>query len=207
MISRVIPFPPRSGFRARSPRTGFRPARPCPWNEPQASALRRRRARPRNTLPPRDRRGGAQRDLAADGALEVRALPERRLRAGRGDVDRVVVQIVAEHIGDALAERVVDALGMVDEDGEALGAGELDRQDLDSGQAALDARGDLAVEAPFLVVDDPATSTPLKKNGRGAPISNCPKCGATRIARGLQNGGTGPAPRTGLAVSPGRGVS
>ena len=62
-------------------------------------------------------------------------------------------QIAAQRIRDALAEGMVDALGMVYEDGEALRAGELDRQDLDSGQAALDPRGDLAVEAPLLVVD------------------------------------------------------
>ena len=47
---------------------------------------------------------------------------------------------------------VVDSLGMVDEDRHPLGAGELESEDLDSGQAALDARGDLAEEAPLLVI-------------------------------------------------------
>ena len=83
--------------------------------------------------------------------------------------------------GDALAELVVHALRMVDEDSHPLGAGELEREDLDSGQAALDSRGDLAVKAPLLVVQ--IRHCPLKKNGRGAPISNCLKCGGSRIAR------------------------
>jgi hypothetical protein len=60
---------------------------------------------------------------------------------------------------------------MVDEDGETLRPGELEGEDLDSGQAALNPRSDLAVEAPLLVVEIPQL-TPLKKNGRGAPISN-----------------------------------
>jgi hypothetical protein len=42
---------------------------------------------------------------------------------------------------------------MVDEDRHPLGAGELEREDFDSGQAALDARGDLAVQSPFLLVE------------------------------------------------------
>ena len=130
---------------------------------------------PRKLLPPGDRRGGAQGDLAADRALEVRAPPKRRLGAGRGDVDRVLVEVAAQRVRHALAERVVDALRMVDEDGEALRAGELDGQHLDSGQAALDPRGDLAVEAPLLVVDVRQSDSPQKKRARRAhfkPLRN-----------------------------------
>ena len=72
---------------------------------------------------------------------------------GRRDVDRVILQVVAEGLGDALTELVVDPLRMVDEDRHPLGAGELEREDLDSGQAPLDARGDLAVQSPFLLVE------------------------------------------------------
>ena len=78
----------------------------------------------------------------------------------------------------------------------------IEREDLYSGQAALHARGDLAVERAFLVVEI-RQLRPLKENGRDAPISNCLKCGAARIARGLQIGGTGLAPSSGLAAPPG----
>src|SRR5213593_4458350 len=78
---------------------------------------------------------------------------KRGLGARRRDVDRVLVQVVAKDFGDALTKLVVDALRMVDEDRHPRGAGELEREDLDSGQAALDARGDLAVQSPFLVVE------------------------------------------------------
>ena len=169
----------------RLPRTiesyGISTGSPLPRRRREARARRRRRAG-RGT---RFRSRGAHGDRAADGALEVRATPERGLGAGRRDVDRVLAQVVAEDVGDALAERVVDALRMVDEDRHPLRAGELERQDLDSGQAALDARGDLAVQRPFLVVEIRQFAL-LKKNGRGAPISNCLKCGETRIARRAQ---------------------
>src|SRR5439155_25688605 len=119
---------------------------------------------------------GADRDLASDYSLEVRLASQRRLRAGRRDVDRIAVEVVAQDVCHALAEGMIDALRVVDEDREAFRPGELEREDLDSGQAALYARGDLAVEAPLLVVEI-RQLTPLKKNGRSAPISNSPKCG------------------------------
>jgi hypothetical protein len=81
---------------------------------------------------------------------------------------------------------------MVDEDRHSLGAGELEREDLDSRQAALDARGHLAVQAPLLVIEI-RQLRPLKKNGRGAPISNCVKCGESRIARRYFSGVRAPA--------------
>ena len=112
--------------------------------------------------------GCADGDCPADGALEVRAAPERRLGAGRRDVDRVLAQVVAEDFRDALAESVVDSLRMVDEDRHPLGAGELEREDLDSGQAALDARGDLAVEAPLLVIEIRQLCSSQKKRARRA---------------------------------------
>ena len=59
----------------------------------------------------------------------------------------------AQDLGDALTELVVDALRIVDEDRHPLGAGELEREDLDSGQGALDTRGDLAVQRAFLLVE------------------------------------------------------
>src|SRR5688500_1825289 len=101
----------------------------------------------------------------------MRTAPQRWLGARRRDVDRILVQVVAEHIRDALAEPVVNALRMIDEHRHARWTGKLEREDLDSGHAALHARGDLAVEAPLLVIEIRQLA-PLKKNGRGAPISN-----------------------------------
>ena len=66
------------------------------------------------------------------------------LRSGRsipGDETSTVYsrEVVAQRVGDALAERVVDAVGMVDEDGEAVRALQLDREHLDAVEAAFDA--------------------------------------------------------------------
>jgi hypothetical protein len=69
----------------------------------------------------------------------------------------------------SIAELVVDTLRMVDEDRHPLGAGELEREDLDSGQAALDARGDLAVQSPFLLVEI-RQSALSKKTGAARPF-------------------------------------
>ena len=67
----------------------------------------------------------------------MRAPAERALDTGGRDVDGVLVQVVPKDVGDALAEPVVDPLRMVDEDGEVVGACELDGQHLDAGQAGL----------------------------------------------------------------------
>ena len=56
---------------------------------------------------------------------------------GRRDLDRVVVEVRPQHVGDALAERVIDALGVVDVDAEALLAGDLDGEHLAPGSDAL----------------------------------------------------------------------
>src|SRR5204862_799976 len=97
--------------------------------------------------------GRAESDRPPDDAREVWAAPERPLGARRRDVDRVLVEVIAQDFGDALTELVVDALRMVDEDRHPFGAGELEREDLDSGHAALDARGDLAIQRALLFVE------------------------------------------------------
>ena len=91
-------------------------------------------------------------DLAADRVAEVLGRAERALDARRGDVDRVLAQVLAQHVGDARAERVVDALGVVDEDGEPLGADELDGEHLDARQGRLDLPSDLLRQCPLLLV-------------------------------------------------------
>src|SRR3712207_9450463 len=61
-------------------------------------------------LAPFDLAGRADGDAAADDVLEVRALAQRPLQTGGRDVDRVPVEVAAQHVRDALAERMVDPL-------------------------------------------------------------------------------------------------
>src|SRR5262249_15703138 len=90
--------------------------------------------------------------LTADGALEVLARAQGPLRARRGDLDRVAVEVGAEHRRDPLAERVVDTAGLVDVDAEALLARQLEPQDLAPRHRARDRAGTLAVQPSLLVV-------------------------------------------------------
>src|SRR5581483_1823961 len=70
--------------------------------------------------------------VPADDALEVRARAERPVETGGRHLDRVVVEVRSQDVGDALAQRVVDSLRMVDVDAEPLLAGELQREHLDT---------------------------------------------------------------------------
>src|SRR5688572_14409012 len=118
----------------------------------------------------------AERHLAPDRVAEVLRRADRALDPGRGDVDRILAQVLAQHVGDARAERVVDALGVIDEDGEAFGVRELDGEHLDAGQCRLDFPSDLLRQCPLLLVRC-AHGYSLQlllfnKNGRSAPISS-----------------------------------
>src|SRR5581483_7934685 len=62
----------------------------------------------------------AELDAAPDGAGEMLGLAQRPLDPGGGDVDAVLAQVVAQDVGDARAQFVVDALGVVDVHGEAI---------------------------------------------------------------------------------------
>src|SRR5436190_3668617 len=99
-----------------------------------------------------ERLGRAQRDRAADDAREVLRLAQRTGGAGRGDVDRVLAQVLAQQVGDAGAQRVVDALGMIDVDAEARRRHQLERDHLDARQVVLDPRRDLALQLPLSLV-------------------------------------------------------
>src|SRR4051812_27981648 len=90
-----------------------------------------------------ERLAESERDLAADCAPEVLRLADGALDPGRRDLDRVAVEVAAQHVRDALAERVVDALRVVDVHGHALRTAHLERQHLDSGHAGLDRLADL----------------------------------------------------------------
>ena len=103
-------------------------------------------------LAARAARLGLDTHASADGALEVLARAQRPLEARRGDLDAVGVEVGPQHVGDALAERMVDALRVVDVDAEALLAGQLEREHLDAGQGALDQPSDVALQRLLLLV-------------------------------------------------------
>src|SRR5512133_3023926 len=86
---------------------------------------------------------GAERNAVADRVAEMLGGPQRSLETGRRHFDAVVAEVVTQHVRHALAERVVDALRMVDEDGEPLRAGQLDREHLRARKRALDLPRDL----------------------------------------------------------------
>src|SRR5438552_13422474 len=95
---------------------------------------------------------GAERDLPADDVSEVRRLAQRPSEPRRGDIDRVAVEIAAEEPGHTLAERMVDPLRVVDEDGEAVPAGELDCEHLHAWKISLDRLPDLSRQRLLLLM-------------------------------------------------------
>ena len=83
---------------------------------------------------------------------------ERSFESRRGDLDAVAVEVGSQQARHALTERMVDALGVVDEDAKALLAGQLEREHVDAGQRALDQARDLALErlSPFRAACSPS---------------------------------------------------
>ncbi len=71
-------------------------------------------------------------DAAADRVGEVLVRAQRALEPGRGDLDRVLAEVVRGRTltGDALTELVVDPVRVVDEDAEARRRDELDGEDV-----------------------------------------------------------------------------
>src|SRR5204862_6813041 len=88
----------------------------------------------------------------ADGTCEVVAGAERPVRSRRRDLDAVVDEVAPQDVRDAFAEGGVDALSVVDEDAEALLAGQLEREHVHAGQRARDQARDLALERSLLFV-------------------------------------------------------
>ena len=109
-------------------------------------------------------------------------LAQRPLRPGRRDVDRVVGAIGVEDARHALAERVVDAVGMVDVDAEPARREELDREHLDAGHARLDRGCDLVLQRPFSWRRSSSSRSSQQKWARRAHFVKPVKCGAARIA-------------------------
>src|ERR1051326_347026 len=81
---------------------------------------------------------------------------------------------------------MVDTLHVVDVDREPLGSGELHGKDLDTRDGALDLRGDLPRQLPFLVVIRCHPCSCHKKWARRPISQNCSKCGEGRIARQIR---------------------
>ena len=71
----------------------------------------------------------AHRDALADGVGEVLGLAERTVRPRRGDLDRVLRPVGVECVRHTLAERVVDAVLVVDVDTDPARRRQLDRED------------------------------------------------------------------------------
>jgi hypothetical protein len=115
-------------------------------------------------------RGRLQPDAAPDRPREVLGLAQGTLEARRGDVDRVVAPVLVELVRDALAERVVDAAGVVDVDAEAVRTEQLDGEHLRARHAFLDLLGELLRQLPLLRVG--VQKPPLQQKwAPHAPIS------------------------------------
>jgi hypothetical protein len=67
----------------------------------------------------------------AEEAAEVLRLRQRALGPWREDLQRPVLEQVAKHAGDPLAEGDVDPVGTVDHQPQALGGGPLEGEQLD----------------------------------------------------------------------------
>src|SRR5487761_274051 len=93
----------------------------------------------------------AELHAAPDRAGEMLRCTQRPLDPWRGDVDGVLTLVVAQAVGDARAQRVVDAGSVVDEHCESVRSLQLDREHLDAVEAALDAFADLALQLLFLL--------------------------------------------------------
>src|SRR5207248_5682997 len=93
-------------------------------------------------------RGGLQPHTAPDSAGEMLSLAQRPFEPGRGHVDRVFAPVVVDLARDAFAERVVDALGVVDIDAEAIRSEQLDGEHLGARHVLLDSAGQLLLELP-----------------------------------------------------------
>jgi hypothetical protein len=113
----------------------------------------------------------AERDAVADRVPEVLRRAQRTLDPWGGDLDAVLVDVVAQYVGDAHAESMVHALGVVDEDREPVGAGQLDCEHLRARQRLLDLPRDLTRQCSLLVVG----GGHLTKNGPLGPISKLPE--------------------------------
>ncbi len=77
----------------------------------------------------------SQGHLPTDDVAEMRGRSQRPLQPRGRDVHGVAVEVAAEQVRDALAERVIDAGGMVDVDREPRRARELDGEHLDARKA------------------------------------------------------------------------
>src|SRR5207247_5457548 len=107
------------------------------------------------------RLAGPNPDPAADKALEVLGLGQRAIDARRADLERVLLEQVAQGGGHTLAELEVDAARAVEVEAQRLGGRALQHHELDLrvdlGKPALDCR------LQFLQLVSLSTRDPAKK--------------------------------------------
>src|SRR5215831_8974461 len=109
-------------------------------------------------------------------------LAQGPLEPWRGHVDRVLVQVRAQEVGDPRAERVVHPLRVVDEDAEARRGQQFDREHLDPRDLPLDRSCDLSRQLLLLLVRRCHLSFFRKKWAPCAHFAKPVKCGVCRIA-------------------------
>src|SRR6266516_7829900 len=97
-------------------------------------------------------------------------LPDRSFDTRRRDVDGVLAEVIPQHVRDALAERMVDALDVIHEHGEPLRTGELDREHLSARNRAFDLRCYLPRQLLLLVVCACHRLAPVTKNWPAGPL-------------------------------------
>ena len=162
--------------------------------------------------------GRAERHGAADRVAKVLGLAQRPLDARRRDVDGVFPQVLAQHVGDARAEPVVDTVRVIDEDGEASRARPARRRAprRRAGPSRPPVRSAAAASAPSRVLRSnvvPSTKMgaarpfrPAVKMVKGIVASEDP-CGAQAVAQrdhaGDDERGTGEPPRVTRSPSSG----
>jgi hypothetical protein len=115
-------------------------------------------------------RSACEGDGAADRVAEVLGRADGALDPRRGDVDRVLAQVLAQHVGDARAERVIDS--------SAWSTKTVNRSGFDSSTASTSTPGRaVSTSRPICFVSVRSFSCvvlnrdSLNKNGRSAPIS------------------------------------
>ena len=120
-----------------------------------------------------DRLARANPDPAAQEAAEVLGLGQRPVGPRRGDLERLGREQVAQLVGDALAERQVDAVRVVDVEPQRLGGRALERDQLDArarapqacSRSALEARPNSSLSCSMSCLPHPA-SAPKKRRAR-----------------------------------------
>ena len=143
-----------------------------------------RRTRRLNFEPPPTGSDAAARPVGPR-AREVLRLAERALEARRADLHRVLAQVLAQHVRDPFAQRVVDAVRVVDVDGDPLRASASPPRAPRRRAGPADRRADLPLQLLSRAYVVSKSVSLDKRNGRAAPTSPNGEMWCGRIAKGL----------------------